>query len=190
MLLCQQVFAMWAAHLVISPASLAPGAQEPKGGRFTAEAAKLARGVTVQPAADGRVCIVLKGSEQQGETGKAYYLMVSKKRLPSDALQLRSALRSTHQGFEGRGGGKRKTTPEGFAEVRPLQPVQRNGESMIEVVLDRATALRSYVVWDFRAIYEKGAMITDGGLWLTYDLPAFVEGAAASKERPEESKGK
>ena len=185
MLLGQQVFAAWAAHLIISPASLVRDPKGAAGDRFIAEAAQLARGVTVRPAGKGRVSIVLRATEDKGEMGKGYYLMVSKKRLAPDALQLRSALGSTNRLILSGGGGTRKTVPEGFVEVRPLQPFRRNGDSVVEVVLDREVALRSYVVWDFRAFYEQpGAIIMDGGLWLTYDLPAFVEGLDAAEKKP------
>lgn len=173
-LLVQQVFAAWAAHLVISPASLARDPKVVAESSRAAQAAQIARGVTVRPAPEGRVSIVFKAAEDKGETGKGYFLMVSKKRLPASALELRSALRSTNNRSYTRA-SVGKIVPEGFDEVRPLQPIQSNGESVIEIVLDRETASRSYVVWDFRSIYEKGALIMDGGLWLTYDLPAFVD---------------
>ena len=63
---------------------------------------------------------------------------------------------------------------------------QRNVTNIIEVVIEREKAMRSYIVWDFTAIYERGAVVRDGGLWLTYDIPAFVE--ARDKSQPTKSR--
>lgn len=185
--LCQRAFAQWAAHLVVSPPSVE---REPKAGagyRFSAEAAHLARRVAVSTAADGRVTFAIEPAADPVETGKKYYLVVSKKRLPANALELRRVLQSSNALARQDGRAiMRKGKVEGFDEVRPLQPIDRNGTSVIEVVVDRDQALRSYLVWDHEGIYERGAMVMDGGIWLTYDIPAFVE--ASQKSKPPKSK--
>ncbi len=186
----QQAFAVWAQHLIVSPASLVRDSKSAEGDYWAEKAAALARGVTVRPHARGKVIIVLgAGTDHSEETGKGYYLIVSKQRLAQKDLNLRSAFSSPDRmPFGADNTGSSNAVPEGFVEVHPLKPLQRSGESVIEVVLDREVALRSYVVWDFHEIYAPRAtpmIILDGGLWLTYDLPAFVEAADAAQKKKE-----
>jgi len=181
-LVSHQAFAAWAAHLVVSPASLGSAPKTGASAAFATQAAELARGVTVQPAAKDRLHITLKGTEETKTVGKNFFLIVSKRRLASDALELSTVLGAT-DGLISEGGKLklRKSIPEGFVEVRPLDPTERNGENIIGVELDRETALRSYIVYDHQSVYETGLFPMDGGLCLTYDLPAFVEDMPVAK---------
>lgn len=187
------LLAAWAAHLVISPASKAAKADD----RFAREAAELARAVSVTPISKAQVLVTIKEPTDEGPSGKGYFLVVCKKRLAADALELRSVLSGWKHANERRipavaaaleqRGLEDPIAAKGVTEVRPLSVVTRGGERRVEVVLDRAHALRSYIVWDFRVFYEKTAAVMDGGLWVTYDVPAFVE-AAAAKPFPAERK--
>ncbi len=187
LLLTPQLFAPWAAHLVITPAAkITPaGAAKPRD-RHAETAAELARAVSVAPGPGGQITITIDNAKDGGPNGKGYYLVLCKKRRAGDELDLRPVLQSWKRRNSSDPAVNAAVTKAlakaamgdslaGIVEVRPLQPVQRNGSSIVEVALDRNAAMTSYFTWDFKVIYDRGAMIMDGGLWVTYDLPVFIE---------------
>lgn len=173
-------FAFWAEHLVIAPESANLDRINTFSG-FREEAARRAQGVTVSERTNTQVRISLEllGASRL-DSDKAYYLVTMKKRLSNDALDLRSILanRSLHRSFaqlQPNWPVNRTAHPDPVAELRRLRPSTQGGTNNIEVVLEQDRALRSYIIWDFPCICESGALVMDGGLWITYDLPAFVE---------------
>jgi hypothetical protein len=177
-MLSERAFAPWAAHLVISPASVMAAPKDAADARFTAEAAAFARGVTVFAIPKERVTVAIEAEADEGTMGRGYFLVVSKKRLAGDALELRQVLASVSDNARAR---RPNRVAEGFDEVRPLQPIHWKGKTVVAVILEREKALRSYVVWDYKVIYEHGGVLADGGLWLTYDIPAFLEASEKAK---------
>jgi hypothetical protein len=181
-MLSQRAFAPWAAHLVISPASLLPPPKDSPEARFHAKAAAFARGVTAFALPKGFVTVAIEAEADEGKMGRDYYLIVSKKRLAGDALDLREALGSVNENVPQ---DWRDRFSKDFEVVRPLQRMQWKGKTVVAFILEREKALRSYVVWDYKMIYQDGGMLLDGGFWLTYDVPAFVE-ASEKPERPKD----
>lgn len=64
--------------------------------------------------------------------------------------------------------------------IQPIDPDDGNSDDWIEVRLELDIGIRSYVVWDYTDIYEKGAVIMDGGPWTTYDIPSYIEAVLKS----------
>jgi hypothetical protein len=93
---------------------------------------------------------------------KRYYLIISENRFTPNQLE---------------------GIPPGIVKVLPLRPIQRKGKDLIELVLDRETALRSYVVWYYEGIFEGDVHIYDGDGTRTYDIPAFVEACVVPANR-------
>ena len=58
---------------------------------------------------------------------------------------------------------------------------ERKAGKGVEVFLElkREVAMRSYLVYDFKP--WGGAMVMDGGLWITYDLASYVKAALEGK---------
>lgn len=69
-----------------------------------------------------------------------------------------------------------------IVELQHLE-VSKDGRIFFELPADKAP--RVYVIWDFAAIIEHGAMLMDGGLYLTIDIPAYVDRLAGPE--PDES---
>jgi hypothetical protein len=75
-------------------------------------------------------------------------------------------------------------------KIEDLQPaeVQEDGKIVLELDPDKAT--RSYIIWDFAAIVEEGAIVMDGGLYLTIDIPAYAPRLPGTEEKKAETERK
>jgi len=151
---------MWAQHLVVSPSDINSN---------TMAYRRLALGVFVCQTATSQIKITIAdvygGYGDPGGSGKAYFLVTTKKRLPGNQLDLRRLV----------GIWTWPWSKQGIKKIRHLRPSEKNGIYEIEIVLAPSTAMRSYVVWDFTVIMERRGSVFDGGEWITYDIPAFVE---------------
>lgn len=180
--LTQEGFAPWAAHRVISPVSSPSELKPGPVSRFDYGSGSLARAVSVSDAGESRLKISVALDRDPRESSKGYYIVIGKTRFPTNGLDFRPVLESWR---------KKSFTqkePTKVEEIRPLQPSAKGGTNVVEIVLERKEAMKSYIVWDFKILYESDGyvQIMDGGLWLTYDLPAFVE--AYEKSQPARSK--
>jgi len=127
---------------------------------------------------------------------KGYFLVTATKRLPVDALQFRSEMivwpshRENRKRMEQFPELKEKMKSPGerlsvIEDIVPLELEKEGSRTGIFLTLPREQAKRSYIVYDFKP--WGGGMVMDGGLWLTYDLPTFVEnlpGNASKAEGP------
>ena len=95
---------------------------------------------------------------------KGYFLVTATERQPADALNFRKPMINW---------ASTRYHPEGFELIRPLEAHESEAGTGIFINLEKETALRSYIVYDFKP--WGGALIMDGGLWITYDLPSFVD---------------
>jgi len=125
---------------------------------------------------------------------KGYFLIIATERLPKESLEFRSEMIVWPSHLESR--KQIEKFPELKAQMKPLQgkvqkiehiePLvwEKRGEQKgIFVTLTREQAMRSYLVYDFKP--WGGGMVMDGGLWVTYDLPTFVEKTVAPAGKPE-----
>jgi hypothetical protein len=170
-------FAAWAKHAVVNPETVA-------------EYEPYAPSVSIIP--KSQVRIALPQSSHQGDTNKGYFLIICTNRLLTEDLDLRSALQiwkyyslirtnaeNTNVWIREHYDRLRITElrhVDPIVEIRPIPAEEyAKPDEPIEILLDIDIAKRSYVAWDFMFIYEQGGCVMDGGLWLTYDIPAFVE---------------
>lgn len=137
------------------------------------------------------------------ETQLGHCLIVAKKRLPREELEFRMSMNRWKryaeflaEGIDYRSGRGLNDWSEFYADVdrfeemKLLKPESRDGVRGIFLELDKDTALRAYIVYDF--LPWGGSGIRDGGLWLTYDVPSIVEALSASqgeKKATREGKG-
>ncbi len=149
--LCAQAHAFWAKHDVLRPDHPA---------EYAGHAPTLTR------LADGKIHIRLPPSHLKQ---KVYQLIVCKQPRAADMLDFRydSGL------WKLRTPEIRALLPDeprlaDIEEIRLLPPSDESG--VVELTLEPGVAARAYITWDF----ENGHMVMDGGLWLTYDIPAFV----------------
>ncbi len=180
--LTQEGFAPWAAHRVISARSIPSESKTVPPSEFDEVTALLDRAVSVSGAGESKLRIGVAVKGDQLEPNKGYYLVIGKTRFAADALDFRHSVQFW---------GKKSFAEKEHAtiqDIRPLQVSKKGGTNLVEIVLERKEAMRSYIVWDFKIIFESDGWvrINDGGLWLTYDLPAFVE--AYDRSQPAKSK--
>ena len=174
--LTDNAFAMWAKHAVVAPA--------------TVEAYE-SYAPLVSRLSSSKVRIVLPKSSEPGEWAKGYFLIVCTNRLSTEELNLRFALGQWKQDDKIRAFmtnandalraqfNQNKNRYYNFDSIVEIRPITADEYALpdesIEIVLDLDIAKKSYVVWDFIFIYGHGSAVMDGGLWLTYDIPAFID---------------
>ena len=134
-----------------------------------------------------------------GSPQKGYFLITTTIRRGQDALDFRTALSSWKRHLAGKELHEKakqqgitlppKYVPkslEGIESISRIQPSIVDGHHAIAVQLTPEIAMRSYIAYDFIFLYESGGAVMDGGLWLTYDLPALTEAAGmVPKQAPE-----
>lgn len=134
-----------------------------------------------------RVRIFVPVKNDESELG--YFVIRTKERLPVDQLEFRSSMNRWRRYEEMLKAGRdyrRNADParkldwenfyadvERFESMKRVEPETRDGAHGIFLDLSREEAVRTYLVHDF--LPWGGSMVRDGGLWLTYDLPSFVE---------------
>ncbi|GEM_PF-2863209 len=135
---------------------------------------------------DGGLVEIFIPAEKPGKRKmtKGYFLITATQRLPKESLQFRSEMivwpshRENRERMEQFPELKEKLNFPGerlgvIEDIVP-QDVKEHGERIgVRIVIPREQAMRSYIVYDFKP--WGGGMVADGGLWLTYDLPTFVE---------------
>ena len=152
LLLGARVHAVWAKHDVLRPDTLT---------EYAGHAPTLTR------LPDGKIHIHLPPSPQKP---KVYQLVVCKAPRAADKLDFRydSGL------WKLRTPELRALQPDEarLADIEDIRLLASSDESgAVELTLPPEVAARAYITWDF----GNGYLVMDGGLWLTYDLPAFVE---------------
>ncbi len=179
----QDASAQWAAHGIIDAGN--PRTTYPVALALSENKTKV------------RVFIPVKNGEDQSNR-KGYFVIQAKKRLPRKELEFRVSMDRWTQyqemlkkGRDYRVGADpaRKadwerfySDVERFEKMARIEPETRDGVHGIFLELDIATALATYVVHDF--LPWGGAMVRDGGLWLTYDIPSFVDALMAEGKSP------
>ena len=144
-----------------------------------------------------RVFIPVRNGEDQKD-GLGYFVIQAKKRLTTKELEFRMSMDRWTQyqemlkkGRDYRVGADpaRKadwerfySDVERFEKMARIEPETRDGVHGIFLELDIDAALATYVVHDF--LPWGGAMVRDGGLWLTYDIPSFVDTLLAKGKSP------
>ncbi len=143
-----------------------------------------------------RVKVFLPVRENMASFG--YFVITTKERFPKDKLDFRMSMSRWRNFQESLERTKNHPSiaerisyemrnPEGlshhlralyedvqrFEEMHRVEPQTRGGVHGIFLELDKEVALRTYLVYDF--LPWGGSHIRDGGLWLTYDLPSFLE---------------
>ncbi len=170
-------FAVWARHDVVTAET---------------EGVQLPFRLKLSDAEPGKVELYFPLTKQARKDHKGYFLIIAKKALPADQLEFRSEMLAWDSLSKLRNmEGYEQLAPELKAgshgklalleEVRPLPVQKKDGAYEIFLMLDLEVARRSYIVYDFKP--WGGGMVLDGGLWLTYDLPSFVD--ALEKDVPE-----
>jgi hypothetical protein len=132
---------------------------------------------------------------KEGEKDLGYFVIRSKKRLGAEELEFRMSMtrwKSHEERLQKARENPRYAVPvifandrtrreefladvERFESMERVEPETRDGARGIFLDLTREEAMRTYLVYDF--LPWGGAGVRDGGLWLTYDLPSFVEQA-------------
>ena len=140
--------------------------------------------------------ITLQLNKRANLKHKGYFLLTAKEPFAEDDLEFRSVMMSWSHYLERRelletwrkkakGPEEKQSVQErldqlrgsspGLANVENIQLLDfdRKGDHQVSMVsLPKEVALRSYLVYDFKP--WGGAMVMDGGLWLTYDLPSII----------------
>lgn len=170
-------FAAWARHGVVS---------------WETRSTKYPVAVKVVEGKSG-VCIFIPVKEDEKDLG--YFVVRSKKRLAAGELEFRMAMwrwkslqeslqkarENPHYARLVSSTGDRSRSGEFLADVERfesmerVEPETRDGARGIFLDLAKEEAMRTYLVYDF--LPWGGVGVRDGGLWLTYDLPSFVEQA-------------
>lgn len=201
LLFAPEIFAGWARHVVVSTAAIKPA---PGLKVFTENESELARAVSVVQFGKAEVKITISQFVKD-EPDKGYFLVTNKQRMAKDGLDFRHPVYDWHMRESTRGYLARlrearleATTKEEIARLdrvfadarpkadtieafRPLKLLDKDGDRVLEIVLDEKIAMRSYLVWDFKFLFERASVVSDGGLTLTYDLPAFIEASRQAK---------
>ncbi|MFZ4780121.1 MAG: hypothetical protein ACOYM3_32600 [Terrimicrobiaceae bacterium] len=145
-----------------------------------------------------RVFIPVRNGEDQKD-GLGYFVIQAKKRLPRSELEFRVSMERWKRYQEMLKKGRdyrvidsdpaRKvewnlfySDVERFENMARIEPETRDGVHGIFLELDIDAALRTYVVHDF--LPWGGGGVRDGGLWLTYDVPSFVDALLAKGKSP------
>ena len=182
-LFAQGIPAQWAAHGIIEA-----------GNRPTTHPVALA---LTENKAKVRVFIPVNSGEDQ-RNRKGYFIIQAKKRLPRKELEFRMSMdrwplyqEMLKKGRDYRVGADpaRRADWKGFYDdverfetMARIEPETRDGVHGIFLELDIDAALRTYIVHDF--LPWGGASVRDGGLWLTYDIPSFVDALLAKGKSP------
>lgn len=165
--------AAWAFHGIIDETNLS--ARYPISVRLSDDKTKV------------RIFLPERVGDAQG-----YFLITAKKRLARNELEFRMSMsrwkshsESVEKGLDYRSRTEARwrefyADVDRFEEMRLLKRESREGAWGAFVELDRETALRSYIFYDF--LPWGGSGIRDGGLWLTYDLPSLVEAMSAKRK--------
>lgn len=179
----QVASAQWAAHWVIDTVNRPT--THPVALALTGNTSKV------------RVFIPVTNGEDQSSR-KGYFVIKAKKRLPRKELEFRMSMDrwTQHQEMLKKGRDYRVgadsarradwerfySDVERFEEMARIEPETRDGVHGIVLELDIDAALRTYVVHDF--LPWGGGGVRDGGLWLTYDIPSFVDSLLAKGKSP------
>lgn len=126
---------------------------------------------------------------------KGFFVIKARKRLPRMDLELRMSMNRwkryqemLKEGRDYREGGFSAQWKDFYADVDRferiacIEPETHDGVYGIFLDLEIADALRTYVVHDFLPWGGEG--VRDGGLWLTYDIPTFVDTLLAKGKPP------
>ena len=126
--------------------------------------------------------------------GQGYFVIQAKKRLPKNELEFRMSMDrwKRYQEMLKKGRNYRAGADpvwkrfyddvERFEKMARIEPETRDGVHGIFLELEMDAALRTYVVYDFLPWGGEG--VRDGGLWLTYDIPSFVDALLTKGKSP------
>jgi hypothetical protein len=174
MLVTNICFAAWAAHWVIHPDS---GSED---FRIIVKPVHQTKEVTIT--------IFQKDDSKKlfERDSKGFFLITTAERMPADSLNFRRLMFSWGRYLEAKEENRSKKIIETLHErlhplehAKHLEPQEVEGEPVISFTLSSDVALRSYVVYDFYP--WGGSLVRDGGLWITFDIPSFVESAKNKK---------
>lgn len=141
-----------------------------------------------------RVFIPVNSGEDP-KYGQGYFVIQGKKRLPRNELEFRMSMsrwkmyqEMLKKGSDDRVGAYSSQFKDfyddidRFEKMARIEPEKRDGVHGIFLELEMDAALRTYIVYDF--LPWGGAHVRDGGLWLTYDIPSFVDALLTKKKSP------
>ena len=163
---CNLCYAVWAKHVIVDPEN---GLKQ-----FPLR-------MTVSKQETGNVIIRIPADKSPADNPKGYFLVTAVSPLPAEQLEFRSAMLLWHHHTERRDEWRQRhpdhkiPMPDAIQhikDIRPLEVSQAGDRYEVHVQLDRETASRSYIVYDFKPM--GGGLVMDGGYWITYDLPAFL----------------
>ena len=178
-LAAQGARAQWAAHGIIDA-----------GNRPTTHPIALA---LTENKAKVRIFVPVNNVEDP-KYGKGYFVVQAKKRLPKKELEFRMSMSrwKMYQEMLKKGRDYRVGAipiwklfyddVERFEKMARIEPETRDGAHGIFLELEMDAALRTYVVNDFLPWGGEG--VRDGGLWLTYDIPSFVDALVTRGKSP------
>jgi hypothetical protein len=167
-------FAAWAAHWVIHSDS------DSEDFKIIVKPVPQTREVTIS--------IFQKDNNKKllERDSKGFFLITTAERMPADSLNFRRLMFKWGQYLKAKEQNRSKAYLETLHQrfhplehAKNLEPQEAEGGLVISFTLNSDVALRSYVVYDF---YPWGsAVVLDGGLWITFDIPSFVESAKNKK---------